>query len=102
MQPHTNYPGLDAEFEKLVHQHRRLIAGEIRINRERKQLEYDVEQKLRDAGVEAVTVRNHLGTFEVRRQLTRDGRHYASIAPVDAKAAREGTPREIAKRSPRR
>lgn len=88
MQPHSNYPELST-LDALVQQQRRLVAGEIRIIRERRALEAQIEEALRNAGVEAVTCRIKLGTFEVRRSISRDGRHYASVAPVDAKAARE-------------
>lgn len=66
MQPHSNYPELH-ELETLVHQQRRVVAGEIRIIRERRALEAEIEKALRTAGVEAVTCRTHLGMFEVRR-----------------------------------
>ena len=88
MQPHSNYPELNT-LDELVQQQRRLVAGELRIVRERRILEAQIEQALAAAGVEAVTVRIKLGTFEVRRHIARDGRHYGSVAPVDAKAARE-------------
>jgi hypothetical protein len=88
MQPHSNYPAL-AGLDDIVHKQRRLVAGEIRIIRERRALEAQIEEALRTAGVEAVTCRINLGTFEVRRSISRDGRHYASVAPLDARAARE-------------
>lgn len=90
MQTHTDYPALEG-LEELVHQHRRLVAGEQRIKDERHQLEYDIEAKLRAAQVEAVKCRikfknGSVRTFEVRRSITRDSRHYATIAPVAASA----------------
>lgn len=81
MESSGNYPAL-AGLEELVHKHRRLVAGELRVIRERKQLEYDIEAHLKNAGVEVVSCRISLGAFEVRRQVTRDGRHYASVAPI--------------------
>jgi hypothetical protein len=101
MQPHSNYPAL-AGLEDLVHKQRRLVAGEIRIIRERRALEAQIEEKLRGAGVEAVSCRINLGTYEVRRSISRDGRHYASVAPLDAKAARSTAPPATPTRRTRR
>lgn len=86
MQPHTDYPEL-AGLEELVHQQRRLVAGETRIKEERHALEYEIEALLRRAKTEAVKCRirfknGTVRTFEVRRAVTQDGRHYAKVAPV--------------------
>lgn len=90
MQPHTDYPEL-AGLEELVHQHRRLVAGEQRIKDERHQLEYKIEAQLRAAETDAVKCRikfknGSVRTFEVRRAMSRDHRYYATVAPVKRKA----------------
>lgn len=90
MQPHTDYPEL-AGLEELVHQHRRLVAGEQRIKEERHQLEYKIEAQLRTAKTDAVKCRikfknGTTRTFEVRRAMSRDHRYYATVAPIRAKA----------------
>lgn len=79
MTPSTDVPGLD-ELPALVHQHRRLIAGQIRIEKEIRALNEQIDATLKAANVDAVLCTIALGPFEVRRAVTRDGRRYASVA----------------------
>lgn len=81
MQPDTDFPALDG-LKKLVHEQRRLVAGELRIQRERRELEAQMEAMLAAAGVEAVTCEIGLGTFDVRRVIARSGTPYASVRPL--------------------
>jgi hypothetical protein len=80
MTPHTAHPAL-GELAALVHQQRRLLAGRIRIEREQHELHEKIETLLAIAGVDVVACTIPLGTFEVRRAVTRDGRRYASVTP---------------------
>lgn len=81
MKPHTDVPGL-ADLTDLVAKERRTVAAELRIKREQHELRERMEQLLETSGVEAVLVSNHLGTFEVRRAVTRTGERYATVTKV--------------------
>lgn len=81
MKTHTEVEGL-AELPKLVLEERRLTAGELRIIRERKAAQDKLDALLEQAGVDAVTCTIALGTYEVRRQVSRGGHRYATVTPV--------------------
>jgi hypothetical protein len=77
----TDVPGLE-QLPDLVHQHRRLIAGQVRIDKEIRALNERIETHLNAAGTDAVMCTIALGRFEVRRAVTRDGRRYATVTPI--------------------
>lgn len=81
MKPHTEVPGLDS-LPTLVHQQRRLLAGQLRITREERDLREQMDALLAQSGVEVVTCDIPLGPFEVRRAVARDGHRYASVTPI--------------------
>lgn len=80
---HTEVDGL-ADLAKLVLDERRLTAGELRIVRERKAAQDKLDALLERAGVDVVTCTIALGTYEVRRQVSRGGHRYATVVPVPA------------------
>lgn len=82
MKPHTEYVAL-SELPELVHKQRRLVAGQLRIDREVRALNEHIDGVLAEAGVDAVTCEIHLGSFEVRRAVTRDGRRYATVTKIE-------------------
>ncbi len=81
MKAHTEYPALET-LAKLVHEQRRKVAGELRINREKHELQGQMDKLLEAAGVDAVTCELPLGTFEVRRAVARNGQRFASVTPI--------------------
>lgn len=81
MKAHTEFPEL-TELPTLVHGQRRLLAGQLRITREERDLRERMDALLADAGVEVVTCATPLGPFEIRRAVARDGHRYASVSPI--------------------
>lgn len=81
MKPHTDHEGLK-DLPDLIHQERRLVAGRLRIEREERAMRERIDTLMAAAGVDAVACAIHLGTYEVRRAVTRDGRRYASVTPI--------------------
>lgn len=81
MNAHTEYPQLEG-LDKMVHQERRLIAGQLRIVQESKDLRAKIDEQLAAAGVDAVTVTIGLGTYEVRRAVSQNGSRYATVTPL--------------------
>jgi hypothetical protein len=73
----TNYPQLEG-LPKLLHQQRRLTAGQLRITNEEKALRDQMRQLLDAAGVELVTVNG----FEVRTCPGRDDRPTVRVSPA--------------------
>lgn len=78
---HTAIPGLDG-LDKDVHQERRLLAGQLRITQESRDLRARMDAQLAAAGVDVVTVTIHLGTFEVRRAVSQNGSRYATVTKI--------------------
>jgi hypothetical protein len=81
MHAHSDYPEL-SELPALVHQQRRLLAGQIRITREERDLRERMDALLATSGLEVVTCATGLGPFEVRRAVARDGHRYVSVTPI--------------------
>lgn len=81
MNQHTDFPGL-TDLPSLVHQQRRLVAGELRIQRERRELQGRIDAVLAASGADVVRCDTPLGPFEVRRAVARDGHRYASVSPI--------------------
>lgn len=81
MKAHTEFPEL-SELPALVHQQRRLLAGQLRITREERDLREKIDALLGASGVDVVTCATGLGGFEVRRAVARDGHRYASVTPI--------------------
>jgi hypothetical protein len=52
------------------------------VEREEREIRERIDALMSAAGAEAVSCTLPLGTFEVRRAITRDGRRYASVAPL--------------------
>lgn len=75
---HTEYVSLDG-LDKLVNEQRRKVAGQLRCTEEDHQLRDQIAAKLKAAGVDAVDVTTHLGTFEVRLARARDFTLYATV-----------------------
>jgi hypothetical protein len=85
MRPHTEYPAL-TDLPKLIHEQRRLVAGRIRIEREERAMREKIDALMVASAIEVVSCEIHLGTFEVRRAVTRDGHRYASVTPIKGDA----------------
>lgn len=81
MKAHTEYPSLEG-LDKLVNDERRKVAGEMRCKTEGKELRAKLDAALAAADVDAVTVTIHLGTFEVRRAVSRNGDRYATVTKL--------------------
>jgi hypothetical protein len=73
----ANHPQLEG-LPKLLHQQRRLTAGQLRITREEKALRDEMRKLLDAADVELVTANG----FEVRRCHGRDGRPTVLVNPI--------------------
>lgn len=72
-----------SDLPALVHQQRRLLAGQLRITREERDVRTEIDALLETAGLEVTTcVIDSLGTFEVRRAIARDGHRFASVTPI--------------------
>lgn len=83
MKAHTEYPALEG-LDKIVHDERRKVAGQLRCLEEGKALRARMDEQLAAAGVEVVTVTIGLGTFEVRRAVSQNGSRYASVTKVSS------------------
>lgn len=81
MNPHTLFPALE-ELPRLVAKERQSVAVELRVKREQHDLRERMDKLLADAGVDVVSVTNHLGTFELRRAVSRSGERYATVTKV--------------------
>ena len=81
MQAHTEVPALEG-LDKLVHEQRRKVAGQLRISGEERALREQIDRLLEAAGVDVVSCEIGLGTFEVRRARRHDGSRYASVTPM--------------------
>ena len=87
MKPHTEYQDLSA-LPTLVHQQRRLVAGQLRITREERAIREQMDGMLERAGTDVVTCDTPLGPFEIRRAVARDGHRYASVTPIKTESER--------------
>ena len=81
MKKHSEFTEL-TELPTMVHQQRRLLAGQLRITREERDIRERMDSLLEQTGVDVVTCDTPLGRFEVRRAVARDGHRYASVTPM--------------------
>jgi hypothetical protein len=81
MKPHTDFPEL-ADLPKHVHKERRHVAGQLRCERDARAEREQMDALLALSSAEVVRCETSLGTFEVRRAVTRDGRRYATVTPT--------------------